>query len=175
MARSKNIKRAKLLRQRKKEMEKGMEKENYSIMNDKLEKDKQILRDKAARDHFTIIDRSISGRKEKISTVLLEMILPLLSTAQDEEDAKGIVSMGVAAWNCGIIKQTIGEEKLREVLKELQSDASQDQLNLFDEYISIKCNNYGQYNDFITDFRISFEKDGRMNFTVLTGVKNSET
>lgn len=103
------------------------------------------------------------------------MIKPILSTAQDEEDAKGIVSMGVAAWNWGIIKQTMSQEKLQEILGEIKSKANSAEITLLYEYISMKCNQYGQYLDFITDFRLSFERDGRMNFTVLTGVKkNSE-
>jgi hypothetical protein len=46
-----------------------------------------------------------------------------------------------------------------------------DNMDLLAEYIDIKCTQYKQYNDFITDFKISFEKDGRLNFTVLTNNK----
>jgi hypothetical protein len=166
VSKSDNIKRAKLLRQRKKEREKSV------LMDDQLERDKQILRDKAAKDNIQIVDRELLGKKEKISTVLLEMIKPILFAAQDEEDAKGIVTMGVVAWNCGIIQQTKGEEKLRETMKTFKSNENSEEKKLLDEYINIKINQYGQYNEFITDFQISFERDGSMNFTVLTGVLN---
>jgi len=166
MSKSDNIKRAKLLRQRKKEREK------QDLLNDNLLKDQQLLREKAKNDNIKIVDRSILGRKEKISTVLLEMIKPILFTAQDEEDARGIVSMGVVAWNCGIIKQTLGEDKLKDAMKALKSKENSWERNLLNEYIEIKCNQYSQYNDFITDFQLSFERDGRMNFTVLTGISN---
>ncbi|MDP2422711.1 MAG: hypothetical protein U1C46_04800 [Bacteroidales bacterium] len=166
MSKSDNIKRAKLHRQRKKESGK------HILLNEQLEKDKQILRDKAANDNIKIIDRKLFGRKEKISTVLLEMIKPILLTAQDEEDARGIVTMGVVAWNCGIIKQTKGEDKLRDSMKAFKSNEISEERKLLDEYISIKCNQYSEYHDFITDFQLSFERDGRMNFTVLTGVTN---
>ncbi|MHC1778224.1 MAG: hypothetical protein AB9834_22685 [Lentimicrobium sp.] len=171
MSKSDNIKRAKLLRQRKKEREK------YMHGGEQLEKDRQILRDKAAINNLQIIDRNLLGLKEKISTVLLEMIKPILLTSQDEEDAKGIVTMGVVAWNCGIIKQTMGEEKLRDTMKAFKSNESSEDKKLLDEYINIKCNQYGKYNDFISNFQISFERDGRMNFTVLTEVAhgNSKT
>lgn len=166
MSKSDNIKRAKLLRQRKKEREKQV------LLNDNLLKDQQLLREKAEKENVKIVDRSMLGRKEKISTVLLEMIKPVLFTAQDEEDARGIVSMGVVAWNSGIIKQTLGEDKLEDAMKAFKSKENSWERNLLNEYIDIKCNQFGQYNDFITDFQLSFERDGRMNFTVLTGVTN---
>jgi len=164
MSKSDNIKRAKLLRKQKKEREK------QTLLSDNLLKDQQILREKAKKENAEIIDRTFLGRKEKVSTVLLEMIKPVLYTAQDEEDARGIVSMGVVAWNCGIIKQTMGEEKLKDAMKSFKSKESSEEKKLLDEYIDIKCNQYSQYNDYITDFKISFEHDGRMNFTVLTGM-----
>lgn len=164
MSKSDNIKRAKLLRQRK------MEREKQALINDNLLLDQQLLREKAEKDNVKIVDRSKLGRKEKISTVLLEMIKPNLFTAQDEEDARGIVSMGVVAWNCGIIKQTLGEDKLKDAMKGFKSKDNSWERNLLNEYIGIKCNQYSQYNDFITDFQLSFERDGRMNFTVLTGI-----
>jgi len=166
MAKSDNIKRTKLLHKRKKEREKQMQ------LNEQLERDKQILQDKAAKDNVEIIDSRLLGRKEKISTILLEMIKPILFTAEDEEDARGIVSMGVVAWNCGIIKQTMGEEKLLDAMKAFKSREYPEERKLLEEYINIKCNQYGQYSDFITDFQLSFERDGRMNFTVLTGITN---
>jgi len=166
MSKSDNIKRAKLLRKRKKEREK------QTLFNDNLHKDQQKLLEKAEKENKKVIDRSLLGRKEKISTVLLEMIKPVLFTAQDEEDARGIILMGVVAWNCGIIKQTLGEDKLKDAMKAFKSNENSNERKLLDEYIQIKCKQFGQYNDFITDFQISFERDGRMNFTVLTGVSD---
>lgn len=166
MSRSDNIRRAKLLRLRKRERERQI------LLYDQLEKDKQILREKAAKDNVTIIDRSLLGRKEKISSVLLEMIKPDLIIAQSEEELRGIVSMGVLAWNSGIIKQNLGAEKLTDALKKFDNKKYSQERKLLEEYINIKCNQYGQYNDFITDFQLSFETDGKMNFTVLTSVTN---
>jgi len=164
MSKSDNIKRAKRLRQRKKEREK------QALLNENLLKDQQMLLEKAQKENMKIIDRSLLGRKEKISTVLLEMIKPVLFTAQDEKDARGIVSMGVLAWNFGIIKQMLGKDKMNDAMKALQITENSYERKLLDEYIQIKCNQFGQYNDFIVDFQICFEHDGRMNFTVLTGV-----
>lgn len=158
-----------MLRQRKKEREK------QTLLNDNLLKDQQMLLENAEKDNVKIIDRSLLCRKEKISTVLLEMIKPILFTAQDEEDARGIISMGVVAWNCGIIKKTFGEDKLNDAMKAFNSKENSEERKLLDEYIQIKCIQFGQYNDFITDFQISFEHDGRMNFTVLTGVSDEIT
>jgi len=164
MSKSDNIKRVKLLRKRKKEREK------QTLFNDNLLKDRQKLLEKAEKEDMKIIDRSLLGRKEKISTILLEMIKPVLFTAQDEEEARGIVSMGVVAWNCGIIKQTLGEKKLKEAMEAFKINENSNERKLLDEYIQVKCKQFGQYNDFIVGFQISFEHDGRMNFTVLTGV-----
>lgn len=166
MSKSKNIKRAKLLWQKKRERDKQM------LLNEQLEKDKLELRKKAAKDGFTIVERSALGLQEKISTALLDMIKHILLIAQDEEDAKGIVSMGVVAWNCGIIKEIKGEAELKKLMKSFKSTKNIEKNKLLNEFIHIKCTQYKQYNDFITDFRLSFEHDGRMNFTVLTGVTN---
>lgn len=166
MSKSNNKKRAKLLWQRKKEGE------NQTRLNDKLLNDQQKLHEKAEKENIKIIDRSLLGRKEKISTVLLEMIKPVLYTAQDEDDARGIVTMGVAAWNCGIIKQEMGEDKFKDTLKAFKGKENCVEKKLLDEYIEIKCKHYNQYNDYIKDFQLSFESDGRMNFTVLTELTN---
>lgn len=164
MSKADNIKRAKILRQRKKEREK------QTTMNGQLWKDQQVLREKAEKENMKVVDRSLFGRKEKISSILLEMIKPVLFTAQDEEDARGIVSMGVVAWNCGIIKQTMGDKKLKEAMKSFKANENNEEKKLLDRYIEIKCNQYHQYTDLITDFQVSFERDGRMNFSVMTCV-----
>jgi len=164
MSKSDNIKRAKLLCKQKKAREKQV---SY---RDQLERDKQFLRDMATKDNVKVVERDLQGGKEKISTMVLEMIKPILFTAIDEEDARGIVAMGVIAWNCGIIKQTLGEEKLQEALEEFKTKEFSSERKLLDEYIKTKCNHYGKYKDFITDFRLSFERDGKMNFSVITGI-----
>lgn len=164
MSKSKNRKRAKLFREKKEE------RERLTFINEQLERDKEVLKTKASKENIKVIDREELGRKEKISTVLLEMIKPILFTAQDEDDARGIVSMGVVAWNCGIIKETLGEDKLKKAMKAFKAKENSEERKMLDEYISIKCSQYSQYNDFITDFQLSFEFDGKMNFSVLTGV-----
>jgi|GEM_PF-1467279 len=164
MSKNGNKKRAKLLCQRKKE------REQQALSDNILQKNKQILCEKAEKKNIKIIDRSLLGTQEKISAVLIEMIKPILFVAKDEEDARGMVSMGVVAWNCGIIKQTLGEEKLKLALKSFQSKKYSKEKNILDKFIEIKCTLYGGYNDFITDFQISFDHDGSMNFTVLTGI-----
>lgn len=164
MSKSDNVKRAKLLCKQKKAREKQVS------LRDQLERDKQFLRDMATKDNVRVVDRDLQGGKEKISTKVLEMIKPILFTALDEEDARGIVSMGVIAWNCGIIKQTLGEEKLQEALEEFKTKEFSSERKLLDEYIKKKCNQYGKYKDFILDFRLSFERDGKMNFSVITDI-----
>ena len=166
MSKSDNIKRAKVLRQRKIEREKGMKQTNQ------LEKDQKLLAENAAEEGYKIVDRSVLGRKEKISSILLEMIYPLLYDAHNEEEVRGIVSFGLVAWNCGVIKVTLGDEELNNAIKGFKSQESIRNKELLEEYINIKCNKYPQYTDLIIDYKISFEKDGRLNFSVVTGLLN---
>jgi hypothetical protein len=163
VSRSDNIKRAKLLRKKKKEREK------QNQYDDQFEKDQQELIQRANEEGNKVYNRSELGKKEKISTLVLEMIFPLLKTAYDEKDTRGIISLGVAAWNAGIIKSTLGEKEMNNLLRSNKVNITKEELRLLEDYIDLKCNKYDQYKDFITDFKISFEKGGILNFTVLTG------
>ena len=163
-SKTKNRKRAQMLRAKKRK------RELLSVAGDQLEKNKKRLREFAEKDGVKIIDRSALGMKEKISTLLLDMIKPLIYEAYGEEDLRGIISMGVVAWNCGIIKTTRGEKELNKILKTFKSQDNLENKKLLDEYIQIKCEKFGQYNDFITYFEISIEDDGQLNFTVLTEI-----
>ena len=163
-SKTKNRKRAQMLREKKRERERSL------YVETQLEKDKERLMESAEKEGVEVIDRSAFGRKEKISTLLLDMIKPLIHEAYDEEDLRGIISMGVAAWNCGIIKTTRGEKELNKILKSFKSQDHVESKKILEKYIQIKCEKFGQYNDFITNFEISTEDDGRLNFTVLTEV-----
>jgi len=163
MSKSDNIKRAKLLRERKRERERGLK------QTDQLKKDQQKLLENATKEGHKIVDRSVFGRKEKISSLLLEMIYPLFDDARNEEEVRGIVSFGLVAWNCGIIKATSGELELKKAMQGFKSQESIENRNLLEEYINIKCSKYQQYTELIVDYKISFEKDGRLNFSVVTG------
>ncbi len=153
-----------MLRQKKKAREELLE------MDSQIEKNKQLLKESAEKDGVKVIDRAALGSKEKISALLLEMVNPLFYEASDEEDVRGIVAMGVVAWNCGTIKATMGASELNKVMKSFKSSEYDYEKELLDKYIQIKCDMYGRYNDFITKFELSFEKGGRLNLTVLTGV-----
>ena len=153
-----------MLRQKKKAREELLE------MDSQIEKNKQLLKESAEKDGVKVIDRAALGSKEKISTLLLEMVNPLFYEANDEEDVRGIVAMGVTAWNSGIIKATSGASELNKLMKSFKSEGFDYEKKLLDEYIQIKCDKYGRYNDIITKFELSFEKGGKLNLTVLTGV-----
>lgn len=153
-----------MLRQKKKEREKLLE------MDSQLEKTKQMLKESAEKEGVKVIDRAALGSNEKISTLLLTMVNPLFYEANDEEDVRGIVAMGVTAWNCGVIKAKSGASELNKVMKSFKSEGFDYEKKLLDEYIKIKCDKYGRHNDFITKYELSFEKGGRLNLTVLTGV-----
>ncbi|MEI6050654.1 MAG: hypothetical protein WCS03_17290 [Bacteroidota bacterium] len=147
MSKTDNIKRAKLLKQKKRG------RETLLHQDDQLEKDQQKLKQAANKEGFKVIDRSVFGIKEKVSTLLLEMVYPLFYEARNEEDIRNMVILGVAAWNSGIIKATKGKKELDKILKSIKGNEDIETRKLIDEYIDIKCTKYSQYNDFITKFR----------------------
>lgn len=102
---------------------------------------------------------------------LLEMIKPVLLTAHDVETIKEFVSMGISAWNCGIIKQTLGEDQLKNIMKGFRAEEGSQERKLLNDYIQIKCNLYSQFTELITDYKISFSRNGKMSFTVMTAVR----
>ena len=107
--------------------------------------------------------------KKKISNLVLEMVTPLLIKAKSEEEIRIIVALGITAWNSGIIKDIRGPIALNETLKDFDKNANPKEFKLLEEFISIKCGKYKKYLDFITDYELSFEKNGRaLNLTVLT-------
>lgn len=163
MSKTKNRKRARLLHQRKKERIK------QASITEMIEKDRQMLIQNAEKFDVKVVDRSVAGNKEKISTVLLEMIKPMLATAKSNSEIKGMIFMGVLAWNCGIIKQNLGDEKLNEAINSFFNLENELEKMLLKELINYKCTEYVQYNDYIIDYQLSFGSNGSMGFSVITG------
>lgn len=161
MSKSKNIRRSKLLHKKKQDRERQLH------MKDQLENDKRELLIRNESDQVKVIDRDLNGT-EKISILVSEMVKEVLDTAVDHEDAKGILTMGIVAWNCAIIKQLHGEEKFQETIKLFKAEENSYERELLNEYIDIKCSKYPQYRDFIIDYKLSLNKDGSMNFVVLS-------
>jgi hypothetical protein len=77
------------------------------------------------------------------------MISPILTTANSLNEIREIFSLGVVAWNCGIISETSGEEGLLKVLRKFKDGESFYERKLLDEYINLKCTKYKDHNEFI--------------------------
>jgi phage FluMu protein Com len=162
MATSKNIKRAKLLKQKKKNRE--------NVNTNSQIKDIPVFLN--PESETIIIDRALTGRPEKISALILEMIAPVLQEMEDPDDLEGIISLGVVAWNCGILRTIDGDNSLSEILKDFPGKKYSVERKLLDEYIEIKCTRYKEYNDIVIDFNI--ERQGTsVNFTVKTALNDN--
>jgi hypothetical protein len=162
MSKSKNLKRARLLTKRKREREKS----TFGLSQ--LGKDMQELQAKSNADGFITIEREKLGLEGKISEKVLEMVKPILSKAQNENEVRGALSMGIVAWNLGIVKQVSGEDEMKKMLRSKQALDDPEVMQLMEEHIDIKCKKYGKHLDFITDFKISIEMNGDLNLTVTT-------
>jgi hypothetical protein len=116
-----------------------------------------------------VVDRAIFGAKEKISNLVLEMIFPLLKNAKDEKEIRSILSLGIAAWNGGVLEQLGHTKELDEVLKNFRDPEDPVLSELLEEFMTIKCTKYKHYLDFIISHELSIEEDGRtLNLTVMT-------
>ena len=163
MSKADNIKRAKLLRKNKREREKQV------TLNHQLENNKQKLIHNAHNEGSIVVDRAIFGAEEKISSLVLEMIFPYLKVAKDEKVVRSIVSLGIAAWNGGVLEQLGNTKELDEVLKNFRGHEDPVLSELLEEFMTIKCTKYKQYLDFIISHELSIEEDGRtLNLTVMT-------
>jgi len=77
--------------------------------------------------------------------------------------------LSIIAWNAGIIKAISGEIELEKALMDFKSKTDSEERKILNEYINIKCSKYGQYKEFITNFELSLEENGRLNLSVITG------
>jgi len=163
MGKAKNRKRAKMLRQRKKEREnkKSSMPDNNTHAFSKMKKrlDKKLNADVKLNNK-----NNLNGRK--ISNVLSEMIKPLMKEARTFDEEQNIVGFGVVAWNLGVIKKNNGEEEMQKALKNLEKSFPKDIKNLLLDYSEIKCENYGEYNELIVDHEFTRLNAHQNNLTV---------
>ena len=113
MGKAKNIKRAKMLRQRKKEREN----EEYSKPDNSthaLYKIKKRMDKELNSDVKFNYKSNSNGRK--ISDVVSEMIQPLMEEARTFKEEQNIVGLGVMAWNLGVIKKNNGDKEMQKAL-----------------------------------------------------------
>ncbi len=163
MGKEKNRKRAKMLRQRKKEREKE---EVSKPINDVpgLSKIKSRLEKEFNADVKFNHNNKPIGRK--ISDVVSEMIKPLLKEAKTFDEKKKIIGLGVMAWNLGVIKKNNGEKEMQKALSGFGMMLPKDVKNLLLDYSEVKCENYGEYNELIIDYEFTRINPHQNNLTV---------
>ena len=161
MGKTKNRKRAKMLRQKKKEREK----EEFSKPDNSV-----ISKIKKRLDKELNADVKFSYRKKtqgrKISDVVSEMIKPLLDEADTFEEKQNIVGLGVMAWNLGVIKVNNGEKELKKELKVLGKKIPKEIIKVLLEYSKVKCEKYSEYKELIVDYEFTKINSHQNNLTV---------
>jgi hypothetical protein len=160
MSKSRNIKRARALRQKK---------ALKHYCNKPLKHENIIfpLTEAGLTDEILVFDRALIGSKYKVSELVIEMIYPMLITANSLKEIREIYSLGVVAWNCGIIWETSGEAGLLKVLRMFKNGESFYERKLLDEYINVKCTKYKAHKEFIINYELTLGNDSS-KFTVTT-------
>lgn len=156
-SKSRNRKRNQTLRQKKNDREiaeQNIEVLGQSKMGIRLRK--QIGKD------VTFRNNNNSG-KRKISDVVSQMIQPLLETARNFNEERNIVGLGVMAWNMGVIKTHKGEDEMKNSLKDFKMLLPKKTQELMMEFVEIKCNDYGEYDQIIYDYEFTRINDHQNN------------
>lgn len=163
MGKTKNRKRAKMLRQRKKERENEKfskpDNSTYALSKIKRRLDKEFNSD--VKFNYK---KKTKGRK--ISDVVSEMIQPLMEEARTFKEEQHIVGLGVMAWNLGVIKINNGEEEMQKAIKGFGIKLPKEIMDLLLDYCEIKCEKYSEYNEFIVDYEFTKINSHQNNLTV---------
>ena len=156
-SKSRNRKRSQILKQRKKERE-LLSQEDKPIGYDIIQKRVKKLGNFEIRKH--------QSKKIKISTVVSEMLEPLMEEARSIKEERNIIGMGITAWNLGVIKTYKGEEEMQKSLRDLKPKIPNSLLEILMEYVEIKCTKYKQYDHFIFDYEFTRINEHQNNLSV---------
>jgi hypothetical protein len=163
MSRSKNLKRAKALHQKKVLNRKG-------IKNSEHNSDQGALQE-VFTDKRIIIDRALIGSEYKVSSLVMEMVQPLLDDANDLEELRNILLLAIVAWNYGILRDQGGEASLDKEFNKIKPGEQLFERKLLNEYIDIKCAKYKAYDEYIIGYKLT-ENEGKVKFTVTTAAND---
>ena len=107
-----------------------------------------------------------NNKGRKISSVVSEMLQPLLKDTRTFDEEKNAIGLGVMAWNLGVIKTYKGEKEMFKALKEFKMQLPTQIVELLLEYSNIKCKKYDNYNQLIVDYEFSKLNNHQNNLTV---------
>ena len=102
----------------------------------------------------------------KLSNILLQMIAPLMKNANSFTEEQNIVSLGVMAWNLGIIKTYKGEDEMLDSLNGFGMKLPNDYKKILLEYADIKITKYPDYDQLIHDYEFKSINKKNNNLTV---------
>ncbi len=162
MSKSKNIKRAKMLRQKKKEQEQDNNSKKNTIQG--ITKIKNRL-EKSLNTKVKLNYKN-NNKGRKISDVVSEMLKPLLKEARTFDEEKNAIGLGIMAWNLGVIKTYRGEKEMLEALETFKMKLPVHAKELLLEFSKIKYEYYDKYNQFIIDYEFSKLNNHQNNLTV---------
>ena len=158
-SKSRNIKRSRMLRQRKKARELG-EKENEVHGLPQMEK---RLKNRLGID-VEVRNKNATGKK--ISNVVSQMIQPLMKGARSFKEEQNIIGLGIMAWNLGVVKAYKGEKEMLKSLEEFKMMFPDVLKEVMMEYVEIKCTDYEEYDQFIYDYEFTRIDGSHNNLTV---------
>jgi len=94
--------------------------------------------------------REKQSSDKNISSVVLDLLKPLLDEADSIKLERKIIQMGIIAWNLGVIKTSIPEEVM----------------DMLMEVVKRKCSKYKKYDQFIYDYKIKRIPGPNLHLTV---------
>jgi hypothetical protein len=157
MGKTKNRKRAKMMRLQKKERE--------ALLNETESPGRREIEQRLSQKGREVLVQN-SNPQVKISDVLLQMIAPLMENTNSFSEEKNVVGLGVMAWNLGIVKGFKGEDEMQNSVKQIKKQIPKAILNILLEYADIKVSEYPDYDEFIHDYEYKSVNKKHSNLTV---------
>lgn len=109
-------------------------------------------------------EKQSSGKK--ISSVVLDLLKPLLDEADSIKLERKIIQMGIIAWNLGVIKTYKGENAMFTFMQEIKPSIPEEVMDILMEVVKRKCSKYKKYDQFIYDYKIKRIPGPNLNLTV---------
>jgi hypothetical protein len=165
-SKAKNIKRSKMMRQRKKERE--------ALMKEKLS-GKAVIEERLNNSHGlkNVNLRDKNNSSIKISNLIYQLVEPLMKMAKTFKEEKNTIGLGVLAWNLGTIKTLKGQEQMEKAFEEFSLQLSPEYKKLLLDYIEIKCRVFPDFDEIIFEYEYK-PVNGKNNLTVAYKSVNEE-
>ena len=160
MGKTDNIKRAKRLKEAKRQREQDV------LMASGQEPAAKVLKNRIEQKGGKVL---LNQGPVKYSELLKSFVNEILLYDDTSDKVKLKYMFGIHAWNCAIIKETSEETylKAKNEFADVFSKMSEAEI-LFDELVELKQNKFLEYKDVIVDFEIKKIRGNDYNLTVAT-------